>query len=75
MIESSSPAQIYISGSQGPVATCARRAVSGQSANMCVQVVFLFQCGHRGFDKVDRCSELGRSCFGPGSKSRDNPGE
>ncbi len=40
---------------------------------MCVQHDFLFQCGHRGFDKFENCPRFGTSCLGASGHHRDNP--
>lgn len=43
----------------------------GQIRKMCVQINLLFSCGHRSFDRLDNCRNLGVTCFGPSSKHRD----
>jgi len=40
---------------------------------MCIQIDFVFTCGHRGFDKFDNCKHFGTSCLGASGKHRDNP--
>jgi hypothetical protein len=39
---------------------------------MCMQVDYLFACGHRGFARVENCLNFGNgTCYGAGAVHRD----
>ncbi len=39
---------------------------------MCVQIDFVWECGHRAFDRFINCANFGTSCLGNTGKHRDN---
>ncbi|KAK3365449.1 hypothetical protein B0H63DRAFT_405593 [Podospora didyma] len=38
---------------------------------MCLQMDYLFTCGHRGFAKFDNCANFGLTCYGAGGNHQD----
>lgn len=40
---------------------------------MCVQIDFVFRCGHRSFAKFDNCINFGRTCYGASGNHLDHP--
>ncbi|KAK0629011.1 hypothetical protein B0T17DRAFT_588968 [Bombardia bombarda] len=40
---------------------------------MCMQIDYVFACGHRAFAKFDNCINFGRTCLGAGGNHQDQP--
>lgn len=40
---------------------------------MCVQVDYVYTCGHRAFKRFDNCARFGQDCFGAGANHKDEP--
>ncbi|KAK3360890.1 hypothetical protein B0T24DRAFT_540060 [Lasiosphaeria ovina] len=40
---------------------------------MCLQIDYLFTCGHRNFAKFDKCADFGLTCYGAGGNHEDKP--
>lgn len=40
---------------------------------MCMQIDYVFSCGHRSFAKFDNCPNFGRTCYGAGGNHLEQP--
>ncbi|KAK1827667.1 hypothetical protein QBC39DRAFT_266531 [Podospora conica] len=40
---------------------------------MCMQIDFVFSCGHRSFAKFDNCINFGSTCYGASGNHLDQP--